>query len=131
MWKIVFGLVLIMHGLAHMSGLPGFWSSGAQAFADKSWLFSRGITSHSAVGWAFGLVWLVAALGLVAAGLGLVFGREWWPMLAVAAAVVSLVAIVPWVRVVPPGALAGAVLDLVIVSTLLFPWGTRVVQALG
>jgi len=130
MWKYLFVFLLIMHGLAHMTGPLGLWSSGPQAFAEKAWLSSRGVTPHSAVGWAFGLLWLVAVPAFVGAGLGLLFGQEWWPTLALAAAAVSLVAIVPWVRVVPPGAWAGACFDLVILEALLLPWGTRIVAAL-
>jgi hypothetical protein len=131
MWKILFVLLLVMHGLAHMAGPVGFWSSGSQAFAEKAWLFSKGLTAHSAVGRAFGLVWILAVLGFVGAGLGLLFGQEWWRTLALAAAAISLVSIVPWVWVVPPGAWAGACFDLVILAALLFPWGARLVEALS
>jgi hypothetical protein len=131
MWKYLFAFLLIMHGLAHIAGPLGFWTSGPQAFAEKPWLFSKGVTPRSAIGSTFGLLWLVAALGLVGAGLGLLFGQAWWPTLALAAAVASVLAIVPWVRVVPPGAWGGACFDLVILSTLLLPWGSRVVEALS
>ena len=131
MWKYLFVFLLIMHGLAHLTGPIGFWTSGSQAFAEKAWLFSKGVIPHSAVGWVWGLVWLVAVVGFVGAGLGLLFGQEWWPMLASVAAVVSLVAIVPWVRVVPPGAWAGACFDLAILAALLFPWESRIVEALS
>jgi hypothetical protein len=131
MWKYLVAFVLIMHGLAHIAGPLGFWTSGPQAFAEKPWLLSQGITPQSTVGRLFGLVWLVAVLGFVGAGLGLLFGQAWWPTLAVAAAVVSLVAIVPWVRLVPPGAWAGACLDLVILVALLPAWGSSVVEVLS
>jgi hypothetical protein len=131
MWKYLFAFLLVMHGLAHVTGPLGFWSSGPQTFAEKPWLFTKGITPHSPLGWAFGLLWLVAAIGLVGAGLGLLFGQDWWPTLALAAAAVSLAAIVPWGRVVPPGAWAGACFDLVMLAALLFPWGNRIVEVLS
>jgi hypothetical protein len=131
MWKYLFAFLLVMHGLAHVAGPLGFWTSGSQAFAEKAWLFSKGVTPHSGVGWAFGLLWVVAALGLVGAGLGLLFGQEWWPTLAAVGAAVSMVAMVPWARVVPPGAWAGACFDLVIVAALLLPWANRVVEVLS
>jgi hypothetical protein len=131
MWKYLFAFLLIMHGLAHITGPLGFWSSGPQAFAEKPWLFSRDLTPGSTMGQGFGLLWLVAIVGLAGAGVGLLAGQEWWPTLAVFAAVVSLVAIVPWVRVVPPGAWAGACLDLCILAALLMPWGNRLVEALS
>lgn len=131
MLKYLVAFALIMHGLAHVTGLLGFWTSGAQAFGDQAWLFSKNVTARSAVGKAFGLLWLVALVGLVGAGLGLLFGQAWWPSLAVAAAVVSLVAILPWVRLVPPGAWAGALLDLLIIVALLSPWADRLLEVLA
>ena len=131
MLKYVVVFVLIMHGLAHLSGLVGFLTSGPQAFGDRPWIFSQGVTASSAVGKAWGVVWVVAALGLVGAGLGLLFGQAWWPALAIAAAAVSLVAIVPWLTVVPPGAWAGAAFDLLILIALLPPWSERVVATLS
>ena len=131
MWKYLFAFLLVMPGLAHVSGPLGFWTSGAQAFVEKPWLFSRGVTPQGVVGWIFGLLWIVAALGLAGAGFGLLFGQDWWPTLALVGAVVSLLAIVPWARVVPPGAWAGACLDLVIVAALLLPWGNRLIEVLS
>jgi Zn-dependent protease with chaperone function len=131
MLKYLLAFVLIMHGLAHVTGALGFWSSGSQAFGDKAWIFSQGITATSPVGRAFGLLWLVALIGFAGTGLGLLFGQDWWPSLAMAAAVTSLVAIVPWVRVVPPGAWGGAFLDLLVVAVLLSPWADRIVKGLS
>jgi hypothetical protein len=131
MWKYLFAFLLIMHGLAHIAGPLGFWSSGPQAFAEKPWIFSRGLTPGSTTGRAFGVLWIVAIAGLAGAGVGLLTGQGWWPTLALVAAAISLAAIVPWVRVVPPGAWAGACLDLVILTALLMPWGNRVVEALS
>ena len=131
MWKYLFAFLLVMHGLAHVTGPLGFWTSSTQAFAEKPWLFSKGVTPQSVAGWASGLLWAVAVLALVGAGLGLLFGRNWWPTLALVGAAVSLVAIVPWARVVPPGAWAGACFDLAILVALLLPWADRVVEILS
>ena len=88
--------LLIIHGLAHMTGVVGFWASVSRAFGDQVWIFSQGASARSLVGRAWGLLWLVAGIGLIATGLGLLFGQAWWPSLAVGAAIVSLLAIVPW-----------------------------------
>jgi hypothetical protein len=82
------------------------------------------------VGRAFGFLWIAAALGLVGTGVGVLLEQPWWPVLGAVAAVVSLVAILPWVRTVPPGAWAGALLDLLIVGVALSPWAQRFVEAL-
>jgi Zn-dependent protease with chaperone function len=123
-------VLLIMHGLAHVTGVLGFLGQGQQAFGDQPWIFSQGITAHSAVGKAWALLWLVALIGLVGTGLGLLFRQGWWPAAAMAAAAVSLVAIVPWLKVVPPGAWGGALLDLAILVALLSPWADRLVEVL-
>jgi hypothetical protein len=131
MLKYIVGFGLIVHGLAHISGLLGLLTSGTQAFPDKAWLFSEGVTARGTFGKAFSLVWLVALVGLIAAGAGLVLGQSWWPTVSVVAAGASLLAIVPWLRAVPPGAWAGGVLDLLILMALLGPWAERIVEALG
>jgi hypothetical protein len=131
MLKYVFAFLLIMHGLAHITGILGTFVSGEQAFSNEPWIFSRDITVQSTLGKAWSLVWLLALIALVGTGIGLLFGQEWWPSLAVAAAAISLVAIIPWLRVVPPGAYAGALLDAAIVVVLLTPWANRVVAAVG
>lgn len=48
---------------------------------------------------------------------------EWWPALAEGAAVVSILAIVPWWRTVPVGAWLGVLADVVVLSGLLTTWG--------
>jgi hypothetical protein len=133
--KYVVAFLLIIHGLAHVTGILGAWASGEQGFRDDAWIFSKGVTARSAVGQVWSLLWLVALIGFVGAGLGLLFGSgaestPWWPTLAITAAAVSLVAIVPWVKVVPPGAWAGALLDLLILVALLAPWSDQIVAAL-
>jgi hypothetical protein len=107
------------------------WLRVPEGFADRAWLFSEGITLRGPMGRAFGLPWLVAALGMLGAGLGLVFGQAWWSALAVAAAVSSQVAILPWWRAVPVGARLGALFDLFVLVVLLSPWGDQLIQAMG
>jgi hypothetical protein len=128
--KYLIAFLLIMHGLAHVTGLMGAFSSGEQAFEDRPWIFSQGVTARGLVGKAWALCWLLAAIGLVTAGVGLLFGWSWWLELASVAAMLSLVAIVPWLRVVPPGAWAGGLLDLCLIVALLAPWTAQIVEAL-
>lgn len=119
-----------MHRLAHITGLLGAWTS-SQEFSGKRWLFSKGITMRSAVGRAFNLLWFLALICLVGAGLGLLFQQVWWPALATVGAAISLVAIVPWLTAVPPGAWAGALFDVLIIIALVSPWRDAIVQALS
>jgi hypothetical protein len=69
-------------------------------------------------------------VGLVGAGLGLVFNKEWWPLLAVASSVISLVVILPWWNTVPPGAMFGAFFDLLLLFTLISPLHGKLIDLL-
>jgi hypothetical protein len=95
------------------------------------WLLSSNVMLDSALGRAFGLLWLVALIATVGAALGLLFQQEWWPLLAVASAVLSLVAIGPWLNLMPLGSAIGAVLvDVIVLVALLGPWHDTLIRAL-
>ena len=121
MWKIVIAIALIAHGLANLAGVFAPWTKGMSGFKDAPWLFSQGITLNSGVGRAFSLIWLASSACLVAAGIGLLLGQSWWTPIAIAGALCSLAAIVPWWRAVVPGAYFGALFDVVVSVVLLSP----------
>ncbi len=56
-------VVIIMHGLAHLSGTMTAFTARDVGSSDKPWLFSKGVTLRSPIGQLFSLVWL-AALGV-------------------------------------------------------------------
>ena len=130
MWKWIAAFPLFMHGMAHLSGFVASWAKQDASYTDKPWIFPGGFTLHSAVGKAWGCLWLVTAIGLVSSAFGLLFAREWWPRLTLIASTLSLVAIVPWWCTVPAGAKAGVFFDLIIIAILLSTWGERIIQAL-
>jgi hypothetical protein len=99
----------IIHGLAHVSGFTTAWTSKNADFKDEPWLFAKGIPLHTRAGKTFGLLWLLAAVLLIASGIGLLLRGLCWPTLAPIGSVVSLVAIVPWWRAVVPGVKAGRI----------------------
>jgi hypothetical protein len=111
---LILAVPLIAHGLAHLSGLLAPFTRRDLGFAEQPWAFAHGITLHSAVGRACGLLWLAAALGLVGSGLGLLLGQIWWAAVAFAAALLSLIVILIWWKAVPLGARVGAAFDLAI-----------------
>ncbi len=121
MWRLIFALPLLVHGLAHLSGFLAAYTAGELGFRPQAWLLSGGVTIHSPTGKAFGLLWLLAMLGFVGAALGVFFQQAWWPALALAAAAVSLVVIVPWWNTIPPGARVGAAFDVLIWLLLASP----------
>ena len=121
MIQLLFAAPLLIHGLAHIGGFLASWTSNQAGFSDRPWILSSRGTLDSAVGRVFGILWLVAMVAFVIAGLGLLFSQPWWPSVAVPAAVLSLVVILPWWNTVPPGAKVGAAFDLLVLLVLLSP----------
>lgn len=129
-WVVI--IVLLAHGIGHIMGFLAAWTTVPMGFTDRPWLFSDTITVESAVGRAFGLLWLVAMIAFLGAAFGLIGHQVWWRPLLIAAAVISLAAILPWWNTVTAGPRFGAVLvDLVILIALLPPWGLQIEQAIG
>ncbi|MBN2471270.1 MAG: hypothetical protein JXN59_11140 [Anaerolineae bacterium] len=122
---------LVMHGIGHVIGFLGAWTQVPVGTNDSPWLLGGGVTLSSPIGKVFGLVWLAALALFVAAGVGLYSGQAWWPGITVIAAIVSLVAIVPFWRAVPSGAQSGGVLfDLLLLALLLPGWKEQVIAYL-
>jgi hypothetical protein len=131
MLRLVIAFVLIAHGIGHILGFMASWTTVPSGLTTGHWIFSNDVTMSSAVGRAFGILWLLAMVGSVGAGVGLLFHQAWWPMMAAASAVLSLVAIVPWLGVMPLGSALGAVLvDIAVLVGLLFPWSKDIVEVL-
>ena len=126
MVQLIFAAPLIIHGLAHIGGFRASWTSNLAGFSDRPGVFSQRGTLHSPVGRVFGILWLLATLAFVIAGLGLLFSQPWWPTVALPAAVLSLVVILPWWNTAPLGAKIGAAFDLLVLVVLLTPLKERI-----
>lgn len=109
--KILISVLLILHGLIVAAQSAGSFGSTIPAEVPnpafvswwplnmgRSWLFSWiGLERTLAVYRIGGLLWLVAGLALVGAGLsvsGLVIPTDWWRALALAGSALSLVMLV-------------------------------------
>lgn len=111
MWDYIVGSLLILHGIVHALGFSTAWGiAGAQG---RSVQASIGMPEPAER--AFGLLWLVAMIGFVGAGLGLLFTAPWWQELTVVAAAISVIPIVVWWR----NAWMGALVDVAAVATVL------------
>jgi hypothetical protein len=132
MLRLILAIVLIAHGIGHIMGFLAAWTNVPMGFSDRPWLLSTGVTVSSAVGKAFGLLWLVALVAFVVAGLGVLLRADWWPMLAIAGSVVSLIAILPWWNTVASGPrIWASLVDVVTIVVLLVPaWREQLVRAL-
>jgi hypothetical protein len=131
MLRIIIALILLAYGVGHVMGMLGAWTSIPSGLSSGHWLLSSTVTIDSALGRAFSLLWLLAMIGTVSAALGLLFQQAWWQPLAVASAILSLVAIGPWLNVMPVGSAIGAVLvDVIVLVGLLGPWHESLAHAL-
>ena len=94
MLRIIFGAFIVLHGLVHLlyygqsRGLfelqPGMvWPAG-------SWAFSR-LLGDGTTRWLASIACVLAAVGFVAGGTGMLAGQVWWRLVAVGAAVFSAV----------------------------------------
>lgn len=119
--KWLFALAMIGHGIGHLTGIMAAWTKGGAGFKPAPWIFSPTVTITSPIGKVFSFIWLAAMAVLVLAGVGLLINQTWWLTLAIAGAVISIIAIVPWWNTVVPGAKAGFVFDLLVLIVLLTP----------
>ncbi len=132
MLRIIVALMIIGHGIGHIMGFLAAWTRVPMGFTDRPWIFSSGVTIGSALGRAFGLLWLVAMVATVASGIGLLIRADWWPPLAIVGSIISLLVIAPWWNTVAPGPRFWASLvDLIILAALLLPWRETVLEMLG
>jgi hypothetical protein len=133
MWRYFIALVLMAQGIGHLMPFMAAWTPqiSKAGFSNAPWIFSGSVGVGSPIGQAFGLLGLVALIGFVAGSLGLVTQQTWWPMVAIAAAAISIVTIIPWVTTWPTTSMIGALLvDVVVLVVLLPPWGQQFVHAL-
>jgi hypothetical protein len=89
---------------------------------------------QSAVGQAFGMLWLIATVGFFAAAFGLMTGQSWWSTIAVIASFASLLAVIPWWNSITPGIMSkrsAVLVDIVIIVALLGPWKDQLLTRLS
>ena len=130
--KYIVVLVLLGHGAGHVMGFLAAWTKLPMGFVDRSWVFGGDVKIQTAIGRAFGLVWLVALVGFIGAGLGLLLRQEWWSALAIASSVTSIVAVVPWWNAVTPSARSWSLLvDVAVLVALLGPWRAQIAGVIG
>jgi hypothetical protein len=115
MLVIAAAVVIAAHGLIHLMGMALLWKLGQPAglrYADAV------PAPGSAAAYLVGGLWLAAAMLFVTAEVLLVAGRATWRMTALAAVVVSL----PAIGLAPGPAVAGLVVDGLILALLAVSW---------
>jgi hypothetical protein len=118
--RIIIGIFLIAHGLIHwvlIAPHPTVPDARTGSFLTNSWLVGNLGLNEAVARWLGSTLIILATIGFAAAGIGVLGSQEWWRMLAVASAAVSIILIVSfwhnWFVV-------GPLLDTAIVVALLW-----------
>ncbi|MDF2631278.1 MAG: transporter permease [Symbiobacteriaceae bacterium] len=111
--------IIGVHGLIHLMGFVAYWPVAVVAELPYKTTVAGGALDVGAVGMKiFGLLWLVAALGFVAALVGFFMGQGWWRMVMVGTSLLSTVLIaLDWAPSFRGAYVNVAILLLVWVST--------------
>ena len=110
--RIVIGLLLIIHGVAHWT-LPSGWDTSS---SENTWLLGSLGLSASAIHTIGMVLSIVALLVFLASGVALFAHLSWWRVLAVSASIISLVMILLFWRF---NMVFGAVVDVGVIAALL------------
>jgi len=124
-------LVILGHGLGHMTGLAASWSNIPTGFSDKPWMFGGDVRMSSAVGKAFGIVFLIATVLFIISSVAAFSGSDLWRTFAILGSAASIACVVPWWNTVIFGARLGVLLDLAMILILTVPGGEGFVDFFG
>ena len=112
--RIVFAIVLVLHGFAHLVGFAGSWRL-ADNIPYKTTLLGGAVDVGDAGMRFAGVLWLVAALAFAAAGAAAFYRAPWWPTLTMIVILASLAMCV----LALPETKIGLVLNVALLATLL------------
>ena|SRR2546425_1156727 len=96
--RLIVGLILVAYGLAHTLGFVTPWRIGPGKRAPYNTTILNGLVDLGEIGIrAMGILWLVAALAFVAAGIGVIAASSWGGIVTLDAAMFSLIlSIIGW-----------------------------------
>jgi hypothetical protein len=95
--RIAIALLMTLHGLAHLVGFVAPWKLASDRLTYKTTVLAGHLNVGDIGIRAFGLLWLLGALGFVLASAGAVTNGLWWPGFALTDSVYSLLlSILDW-----------------------------------
>lgn len=100
MFRIIFGIFIILHGLVHLlyfgQSTRSFELQPGLIWPDGAWAFSRLLGDEGTRKLA-GVLLILTAIGLIASGIGILFNQTWWrPAIMGATALSSLTYVLLW-----------------------------------
>jgi len=120
-WRILIALVLAAHGIGHTYFLVYALGLDKRVQASRSWLLSGRVPGAVVMGVGI-LIWLLATVGFVVAGVGVFGQHDWWRGLAVVSSVISLLGLALFLQAKLPFFNAGAMDVIILVALLLLHW---------
>ena len=126
MFRIIFGVFIVLHGLVHLlyfgQSRRLFELQPGMVWPDGSWAFSR-LLGDEATRLLASISYVLAAIGFVAGGTGILISQAWWRPVVVGSAVFSAVIIVLFwdgvVQNLDDKGLIGLLINLAILVALL------------
>lgn len=92
MLRFVFGLFIVLHGLVHLLYFGQSWRlfelQAGLVWPDGSWAFSK-LLGDKVTRWLASISCVVAAIGFVAGGTGVLLVQPWWRPVVVGSAAFS------------------------------------------
>ncbi len=130
MFRIVFGIFIVLHGLVHLlyfgQSANYFELKPGMVWPDGSWAFSR-LLGNETVGNLASISLILAAGGLIAGATGIFLSQAWWRPVVVGAAVFSsIIFIFFWngrIQNLDAQGAVGILIDIaILVTVLIFRW---------
>lgn len=127
--KIAFAVFLFIHAMAH--GVGFLTVSGLVKDPDQPSEPTFLLTGFNSGHWVLkimSVVWLIGMAGFVIAGIGVISEADWALTAIVAAAILSTILSLIWVKAAPLGLVA----NLIVIAVILIPWAAdRMVPPIG
>lgn len=130
MLKFSLGLFIILHGLVHLwyvalsQRLVEFQPE--MGWSSRSWLFTD-LLGDAATRSLASVLFIMATLGFVAAGVGILLSTSWWRLLLLGAALLSTaILLVLWdgsTQFIVEKGLIGLLINFVVIALMLFGQG--------
>ena len=109
MFRWIFITAWGLHGLGQSAGVLAAIVPQWSGFKlDHAWILPGDVLVTSWVGKLWALPWAAALVLILASCYGLATHASWWQTAALAGAIASLIAVLPWAATVMGGALIGA-----------------------
>ncbi len=130
MLPFIFGLFVVLHGLVHLlyfgQSARRFELRPGMVWPDGSWVFSRLLEDKTTRNLA-SIACVVAAIGFVAGGAGVLISQAWWrPVIVATAAFSSIAFLLFWDgklrRLNDQGAIAILINLAILVAVLVLAW---------